>query len=568
MNGRSEVVAQYSETRTYEVLAADLQGFGVEAAFGLMSDDTALFVVALEAVGIRFFGVRHENNAIVMAEGYAAAAGRVGVAVIGRGPGAANCINAAIHSSRTGAAVLIVTGLSPHGSVAINEMGPDYKHADTGKIFQAAGLQTYTATSAAAARAVLATAYYTAAKGGAVVLQLPVNVQLGPAHTWETEPVNKIAPGAPPRASARPSAVAAATAMLDASRQAIIVAGYGGFRAGAKDTLVRLAEKIGALLITSLRAKDLLRGSPYDLGVAGSFSHSIARRYLAQVDCALVVGASLNLLTSSFGEFIPSVPLIQIDADRTHIGRYCYADIALIGDAKNVVEQLLLAARDRSLEDKPFHAPEILEEIAAFRHLNDFKESSREQSIDMRSLALELDRLLPVDRDVIFDMGNFFAIAPYISVLSPDCLRYTGDFGSIGLGLGTALGVAAAKRGRSTVLFIGDGSLLMSLGELETMAREDLPLIVIVLNDNAYGAERHFLELRGQPIGKSVFPAIDFAPIAQSFGIESRSVRSYAELVGLSGMFASLNTPLLIDCKINPNIAAPFLSEFARLEGH
>ena len=556
------------DTKTYELLAADIRALGVEAAFGLMSDDTALFVTALEASGIRFYSCRHENNAVVMAEGYAAASDRVGVAVIGRGPGGANCVNAAIHASRTGAATLIITGASPQGPRPVNSVGPDYKHCDIDKLFAAAGLETFTATTAESARSILNAAYTAASAGHAVTLHLPINIQLSPADSSPIERAGVAPKNTEVRKAARPQAVEAAAAVLRSARRPLILAGHGAFRSGAKDVLVQLAQKAGALLITSLRAKDLFRGNPFDLGVAGSFSHSVARRHLDQVDSAIVVGAGLNLLTSSFGDFLPPVPLIQIDTQRDHIGRYCYADVALIGDAKTTIEQLLQILPERSTEEKPFHSADTLAKIAAFRHSQDYQEAHTEWSVDMRSLALELDRLLPFDRNVVFDMGNFFAIAPYISVPNPSCLRYTGDFGSIGLGFGTALGVAAARPGRPIILFIGDGSLLMTLGELETMAREDLPMVIIVLNDNAYGAERHFLELREQPFGKSVFPAIDFAPLAANLGIESHTVRSMADLSCLAEVLRSPTGPVLVDCKINPVIGAPFLSEFARLEGH
>ena len=94
----------------YEVLAEDIKAMGVEAVFGLMSDDTALFATSLDTVGVRFYGARHENKAIAMADGYAYATGRLGVAVIGRGPALANGLHAAVYASRTGLAVLIIYG--------------------------------------------------------------------------------------------------------------------------------------------------------------------------------------------------------------------------------------------------------------------------------------------------------------------------------------------------------------------------------------------------------------------------------------------------------------------------
>ena len=113
----------------YEVLARDIQKFGIEAVFGLVSDDTAMFTTALDSIGVRFHGARHENNAIAMAEGYASSSGRLGVAIIGRGPATANGMHGAVYTSRTGSPVLIIYGDAPVTSNSVNVIGPDYKES-------------------------------------------------------------------------------------------------------------------------------------------------------------------------------------------------------------------------------------------------------------------------------------------------------------------------------------------------------------------------------------------------------------------------------------------------------
>jgi hypothetical protein len=112
---------------TYQVLVDDLKALGVEQVFGLMSDDTAVFATALDSSGIRFYGARHENNAIAMAEGFSYATGGLGVAVIGRGPATANGLHAATYASRAGSRVLIIYGDAAVSNGAVNSMGPDYK---------------------------------------------------------------------------------------------------------------------------------------------------------------------------------------------------------------------------------------------------------------------------------------------------------------------------------------------------------------------------------------------------------------------------------------------------------
>ena len=105
---------------------------------------------------------------------------------------------------------------------------------------------------------------------------------------------------------------------------------------------------------------------------------------------------------------------------------------------------------------------------------------------------------------------------------------------------------------------VGDGAFLMTLGELETVARENIPLVIVVMNDRAYGAETHFLAVRNMPVEMSLFPEVDFAPVAEAFGFQTATVRTMAELQALAPMLARPEGPILIDCKINGAIAAPF----------
>jgi acetolactate synthase I/II/III large subunit len=343
------------------------------------------------------------------------------------------------------------------------------------------------------------------------------------------------------------------------------VAGQGAHRAGAKLAL-QLAERIGALLVTSARGKDLFRGHPCNLGIIGSFSHSAARRMIDQADCVLVFGAGLNFLTTSFGNALPRVPLIQVDTMRANIGRWHAADVAVAGDARLSAEALLAALPAGSNADRPFHSEEARRFLAGFDITKDFQPANTPHTVDPRSLGVVLDKLLPEERNLVYDAGNFLGIVPYLSVPGPGHFKFTSDFASIGMGFGTALGVAKGRPDETTVLVIGDGGFLMTLGELETAVREDLPLVIVLMNDCAYGAELHFLKMRNLPAGKSVFPDVDFAPIAEAFGFQAATVRTLEDLQKLAPLLANPEGPVFLDCKLNAAVAAPFMSEFHEFE--
>jgi acetolactate synthase I/II/III large subunit len=547
----------------YQVLAEDIRAIGIEAAFGLMSDDTALLATALDTAGVRFYGARHENTAITMAEAYAYTTGRIGLAVVGRGPALANGLHGAVYASRTGSPVLLIYGEAAT-SGRPNGLGPDYKAIDGVGVLKSAGLRAFTATSPQSARMALADAVANAAGGAAVSLHLPTNVQLAeidrPKERLEVRQLER----AP--APATTQSLAAAAAVLAKTSRPLVLAGLGAHRAGARIAIETLAEKIGALLVTTARGKDLFRGNPYNLGIIGSFSHSVARRMVEQADCVLVFGASLNFLTTSFGSSLPRVPLIQVDAVRTNIGRWLNADVALVGDARLVAEQLIATLPARS-ETKPFHDEATRSLISSFDPAGDFQAANTTRTLDPRTLAMELELLLPQDRHLVVDSGNFLSVVPYLSVPDPGCFKMTADFASIGLGFGAALGVAKARPEKTTVLVIGDGGFLMTMGELETVVREDLPMVIVLMNDCAYGAELHFLRLRQQPVAKSVFPDVDFAPIAEGFGFEAATIRTLEDLHKVAPKLRKPDGPIFLDCKINADVAAPFMSEFAHFEG-
>ncbi len=550
----------------YEALSHDIKRADITAVFGLMSDDTALLVTTLDAIGIRFYAARHENNAVSMAEGYAAATRRLGFAIIGRGPATANAMHGAAYAQRTGSRMLIIFGASSIAHCASGGTEPDTKEFNVAGVLAASGMKTYVASDAGTARQTLANAISATQWGGCVALLLPMNVQFGLVDYPGQMDVQTAdpAPAAAPtkRNLARAAAIEAAATLLAKSRKPLFVVGLGAHRSRARDAIARLADKVGAVPATTLKAKDMFRGHANDLGIVGSYSHAAGRRLIDQADCILAFGAGLNQRTTSFGTSLPvNVPLIQVDLTHANIGRWFHADVALIAEARAAAEQLIEAVPDRTPSDKLFHTAEARQRLANVDLAGEFQPAHTARTMDPRALAMALDKMLPQNRNAVYDAGNFLQIIPYISVPGLDHIKNTVDFASIGMGFGTALGFACGTPDRTTVLFIGDGGFLMTLSELETTAREGVPLVIVLMNDGAYGAELHYLKMRDMPVSTAVFADIDFAPIAQAFGFEAHTVRNLDELQKLAPLLQNPQGPLLLDCKINASVAAAFLPE-------
>ena len=545
----------------YQILAQDIKDLGVDTVFGLMSDDICQVFATLDAMGVRIIGVRHETQAVMAAAGYAAATGRLGVALVGRGPAMANAVHGTLSTAKAGMPVLLISGDAPLGRGAVNPLGPDLKSFPAAAVTRACGIATFVPSSTEAARQCLADAVAEASLGKLAVLLLPTDIQVGYASLAEgPSPVRLLAPTAPQ--PARGASIEAAARLLRDSRRPLIVAGVGAFRSGARQAIEALADKTGALLVNALKAKDLFRGYPYDMGILGSSSTSVARRHVEQADCVLAIGVALNSLTMSSGSALPPVPLIHVDAMRTHIGRWWPADVAVVGDAKLVAQQLLEALPERSAQDKPWHTEAVRRELAAFEHTMDFQVAHTARTVDPRVLTLALSRMLPERRHIVFDGGNFMANWAYFSVPDPGHFTHSLDSGSVGLGLGTAIGVARGKPDCPVLLMIGDGGMLMTMGEIETIIREDLPMIIAVMNDAAYGAEVHILKGQSMPPAKAVFFDVDFAPMAEPLGFEAYTIRSMDDLQKLAPVLADPQGPILLDCKINGEVIAPFITEF------
>ena len=207
---------------------------------------------------------------------------------------------------------------------------------------------------------------------------------------------------------------------------------------------------------------------------------------------------------------------------RAHIGRWTTADVAVVGDARLVAEQLLAALPARPGSEKPFHTAENLATIAGFDIARDFEAAHTPRTVDPRALGVELDKLLPRERNVVYDAGNFLGILPYLTVPTPGHLKMTSEFASIGLGFGTALGVAKGRPHVPTVLVIGDGGFLMTMSELETVSPGGHPA-------------DHRADERLRVRGRAALPGPAQAPRRQ-VGVSGRGVRGGGGGVRVSGV--------------------------------
>ncbi len=547
----------------YEAAARSLHAGGVRDLFGLMAEDTAKLIVRFsELEGTRYIGVRHENAAVNAAFGYAKASGKPGVCVLSAGPGFTNGLTGLVAAAKASAPVV---ALVPETPLKLS----DYpKRVDTTGVLAAFGVRELRAQTPQALGPALTTALREACRTGPVAVSFGNDLLEFAVDSWA--PVPAAPDGAADEPRVDPALVDMLAGELAQSRRPLLIAGRGAVAAGAREAIRGVAGRVGALLATTLPTNGWFNGDPYSIGIAGSFGSPVAKELVEQADCVLALGASLpGFVYASGYVFSPGVRLFQIDVSESALGASTPVTKGVAGDAGAYARALLAALDEAGVRSEGFRTAGVAERIADPGWRWTFPDLSSERGADPRALVSALDEVVPEERTVVLDSGHFMGYA--ISRLRVPDLEgavYTTDYGCVGLGLGCAIGAAVARPDRLTVLGIGDGGTMMTLGDLETLVRYRLPAVVAVLNDRSYGAERHFLQLVGFPDSESEFQTPDFAAVARSLGAAAHTVRTPDDVRALRAEIASLTGPLVLDCIINPDIRAGWLEELFQVPGH
>jgi thiamine pyrophosphate-dependent acetolactate synthase large subunit-like protein len=367
--------------------------------------------------------------------------------------------------------------------------------------------------------------------------------------------------------AAAPPALSEAADLIQRSRRPAILAGRGAVLGDARERLIALADEIGALLATSAVANGLFAGHPYDLGISGSFASPVAADLLAGADLVLGFGASLNNWTTKHGALIaPDAGVVQVDLDEEAIGARRPVDLGVVADAAEAADGLMRELRRRGFRGQGLRSPELAARIAAGRWRDQpYRDASTDSTIDPRTLTIALDDLLPADRALAVDSGHFMGWpAMYLPVRDARAFVFNQAYQSIGLGLGAAIGAAVADPGRVTVAALGDGGTFMSLGELETAARLRLPLLLLVYNDDAYGAEVHHFADQAEGLELVRFPETDIAAIGRAVGADGVTVRGLRDLEAVESWLAHRDRPLVVDAKVTPTVVGAWLEEAFR----
>ncbi|HEY5302031.1 MAG TPA: thiamine pyrophosphate-binding protein [Acetobacteraceae bacterium] len=547
--------------KVYEAIGQSIIAEGVTDFFGLMGDGNMWLWASLCRTGrVKAYSARHESMAVSMADGYARTTGKIGVAMVTCGPGLTQCGTSLIAAYRGKTPVVLVAGEIAKGAKNRTQL------MDQRRFAEASSARFHSITSIDNMAEEIAEAFYAARlHRGPVVLNLPMDLQEDD-FDWEYEyrPSTQFMPARVETPSA--DQLGAVIEKLAAAERPVIVAGRGAIAAGAKEEIVRLADRVGALLATSLQGKGLFAGHPWDVGISGAFASAPTEGLLADADFVLGVGAELGYYTTEGGLIFPSAEVARIDIKAMPEEIGVIPGLYVQGDAKKSV-----AAINEALESRQVRKDGL--RTAANRAVLDAPPHRFEapaDGLDPRALAHHLGAALPAGVLLTCGAGHFFSwIGMYMPLPQRAEIQYSYNFGAVGQGLGVAIGTGAGNPGRQHVVVEGDGSLMFNLQELETVVRHKLQMVLVVWNDAGYGAEVHKLVAKGFDPKLGQWESPDFVALAKAFGGDGVRLSEVAQIGGAIAEGLRKGGLYLIDARVSPTTPTdPYAKVYFGRESH
>lgn len=493
-----------------DVLAHALRLHGVEVMFGVMGDANMYVVDSFHCKeGGRFVAAANEGGAVLMAAGYAAVSGRVGVATVTHGA-IANCVSALFDAARGHYPLLVIAGdTARHEAFHLQNIPQRDVVVPTGAAYcQVRSVDTAAADLAAALGQAVA-------ERRPVVLEVPADFQQADT-TIAAGRIQQLVNGV-----LTPSVedLEDAAALIAGANRPLVIGGRGAGSPGTAGMLRQFAERIGAPLGTTLRGKGLFAGDPFDIGIVGTLSHPVASDVIGRADCLVVFGAGLNALTTLKGELLAGKRIVQVDTDPAALGRYFPVDVGIVGDAARTAAGLSALLDEAEVPPAGFRRDDLARRIAAW-HEEDKAAADSDGPLTLTGVLHRVNEIVPRERTLAIDGGRFSHEALRIlDVDHPWNYAHCLNVGHIGMSVGYGIGASLGRPGVPALVVAGDGGFMLGgLAEFNTAVRNHLDVVVVLLNDGAYGAEYYRF------VGQSLDPALtmfdwpDFTEVATSLG--------------------------------------------------
>ena len=482
----------------------------------------------------------HEQGAAHAADGYARTTGKVGVVISTSGPGATNLVTGIATAYLDSIPVVAICG-----NVPTTQIGTDsFQEIDITGVTLPITKHNYFVGAVSQLADTIREAFVLAQSGrpGPVLIDVPKDVQIA---KWEYEPQPPVTKETPH--AAKDLRIAEAARYIREAQRPYIYFGGGLITAGAQEEMLALSEKIDAPMGCSLMG---LSGIPTDhpgfLGMQGMHGHYASSMAMHHADLIISLGVRFNdRVTGNRAKFATGAKIIHLDVDGSELCKTVHAACGLRGDVKLTLRKLL-----PMLEES--RKPEWRAQVNAFRQEEVGYLNNREGLTPRRAL-LTLNKHLGENTAVATDVGQHqMWSAQNLFFRTPRRFVSSGGLGTMGFGLGAAIG-AAFGTGERSVLVTGDGSFGMCLNELATAATYNVPVVVLIMNNGVLGMVRQWQTLfYNKHYSNTVLNRrTDFAALAKAFGADGEAVHTVEELDGALGKAFSQAGPYVIDCRID-----------------
>lgn len=538
--------------RVYQVAAEAFYAEGVRHVFALTGDGNMHWEAAIAALpGVNCLHVRHEHAAIAMATAFAQKSGHTGIASVTCGPGLTQIMTALATAAEAHIPLVVFVGEDPIAAEWYNQ------RIDQAPLVTATGAVYMAIRHEQRLRNSVQQAFVTAAlRRLPVVIGIPLDLQQKLIDDAPYVPSQAVLPAALPRLP-HPQQIEAALERISVAQRILVIGGRGASSAGARAAMSDLAELVNGGLSSTLPVRGLFTGEPLNLGLAGGYAHQRAAHLMRSADLVITAGASLTRYTSGFDDLFKPAQIIAIDQEpRVQHGRIP-AGSYIEADAELALNALIDGLKLRACVPRPdWGVRECAAELATARP-DDATAPDAQGEMDPATAIRALDEVIPKDWLHVSGAGHCAYFAAHMYDRSHENFLAIREFGAIGNGLSYAMGAAAARPGQQVFMTDGDGGFLMHIQELETLQRSGSKLLLIILNDGAYGSEIHKLRADGLSVDGAVFGYGRLQRIAEGFGLAAATITSASQLKEAFARFNAGSESMLWDLRISANVMAP-----------
>ena len=520
-----------------EIVIRCLREQGVETVFGYPGGCVLDLYDALYRDGsLRHVLTAHEQGASHAADGYARATGKTGVVIATSGPGATNLVTGIATAYMDSVPLVAITG-----NVTVSNLGRDsFQEVDIAGVTMPVTKHNYIVKDVTKLAATVREAFTIANTGrkGPVLIDIPKNIQVESCQFTPQEPARRA-----PRPVA-PSALRSVTEALTLAKRPLLIAGGGCVSAEAAPELFALAKRLQAPVCATLMGLGAFPASDEQfLGLIGMHGTDAAAKAFRRADTVVACGMRFSdRVAGDRVKFREGKTILQFDIDAAEIDKNVRADLSVMADVRETLRTLLPLLPDADRRD-------WLKETGAYR---DYESDSRNMALPAAQILSALREFTDADTPVATDVGQHqMWTAQYYPFERPRTLISSGGLGTMGFGLGAAIG-ACIGTGRKTVLVTGDGSFHMNLNELCTAVSQNLPLVILLMNNNTLGMVRQWQTLfyDKRYSQTTLNRKTDYVQLAQAFGARGRVVRTAEDIrPALREAFAAAG-PVLLDCRI------------------